>query len=326
MLQILQANLHKGRLNQLSLLNDESISTYDIICVSEPYYFNSNGQTLTHSHNHWHAILPANETYTGHTPIMIRSMIWINKNITNFHILKTRSPDITAISLQTTDNRHLLVFSTYEQPDNGPGAHEHLRTSMDKIRRLYEIEQRKYGDQLDVIVAGDLNRHDPVWGGDHIAASRRMGEASPIIELMTDLQLRSLLPRGTITYSSGRWTSTIDLMLASDFLATRKISCQLHHTENGSDHRPIETCFELDTIPRIQKAPKKWCLKKACWDKIRDSLRRQQWSRPCINTPEELEMNLQLLVERTEEAIDKHTPKQKHRLTLNAGGQENSPK
>lgn len=32
----------------------------------------------------------------------------------------------------------------------------------------------------------------------------------PILDLMADLNLKSLLPRGTITYSSGQWNSAID--------------------------------------------------------------------------------------------------------------------
>jgi hypothetical protein len=43
----------------------------------------------------------------------------------------------------------------------------------------------------------------------------RQGEADPIIDLMTEHTLSSLLPRGTKTWQGGDYETTIDLMLAS---------------------------------------------------------------------------------------------------------------
>jgi endonuclease/exonuclease/phosphatase family metal-dependent hydrolase len=72
---------------------------------------------------------------------------------------------------------------------------------------------------------------------------------------MNDLSLRSLLPRGTKTWQSTRFESTIDLVLASVELASAVIQCRIHATEHGSDHRPIETTFEV-TAPEHTVQPR----------------------------------------------------------------------
>jgi hypothetical protein len=51
------------------------------------------------------------------------------------------------------------------------------------------------GSRSDVILAGNFNRHDHLWGGED-GTDRRQGEVEPIIELMEEHNLLSLLPRG----------------------------------------------------------------------------------------------------------------------------------
>ena len=96
-----------------------------------------------------------------------------------------------------------------------------------------------------MIVASDFNRHDQLWGGDDILPHRQ-GEADPIIDLMNDWALQSLLRKGTKTWEIDRHATTIDLMLASQELMSDLIRCEIHTTEHGSDHRAIETEFDLE--------------------------------------------------------------------------------
>jgi hypothetical protein len=42
---------------------------------------------------------------------------------------------------------------------------------------------RRGGPCLDIVVAGDFNRHDQLWGRDEVLPSRQ-GEADPIIDFM----------------------------------------------------------------------------------------------------------------------------------------------
>ena len=51
---------------------------------------------------------------------------------------------------------------------------------------------------MEVILAGDFNRHDELWGGNDIGV--RQGEADQLIEFMNQYSLQSLLQRGTKTW------------------------------------------------------------------------------------------------------------------------------
>ena len=68
---------------------------------------------------------------------------------------------------------------------------------------------------------------------------------------MSEHALHSLLPRGTKTWQSGNRETTIDLVLASEELASLMVKCTIHQTEHGSDHRVIETTFDVATPERI---------------------------------------------------------------------------
>ena len=64
------------------------------------------------------------------------------------------------------------------------------------------------------VIAGDSNRHNPLWKGSHIDSTASQDESAPSIELMAELSLQCLLPEGMITLvSDARRTSTIGLML-----------------------------------------------------------------------------------------------------------------
>jgi hypothetical protein len=84
---------------------------------------------------------------------------------------------------------------------------------------------------------------------------------------MNDLSLRSLLPRGTKTWQSTRFESTIDLVLASVELASAVIQCRIHTTEHGSDHRLIETNFDV-SVPE-HTAQSRLLFKNAPWNAIK---------------------------------------------------------
>lgn len=52
------------------------------------------------------------------------------------------------------------------------------------------------------MIVGDFNRHDQLWGGDDVSLGRQ-GEADPIIDLMNEFALSSLLKRDTKTWQGG---------------------------------------------------------------------------------------------------------------------------
>ena len=85
---------------------------------------------------------------------------------------------------------------------------------------------------MEVVIRGDFNQHDQLWGGDGVALVRQ-GEADQIIDMMSDLTLSSLLPRGTKTWQGGQYETTIDLVLASEGLAASTVKCSIYGTEHG---------------------------------------------------------------------------------------------
>lgn len=140
---------------------------------------------------------------------------------------------------------------------------------MDITGKLYQLireTRHRIGTRVDVILAEDFNRHDQLWGGDGISQERQ-GEADPIIDLMNDYALCSMLPRGTKTWQNGNRETTIDLILASEGLASTVVKCGIHATEHGSDHRAIESWFEVTTPERAVQ--QRLLFKNAPWTAIR---------------------------------------------------------
>ena len=113
-----------------------------------------------------------------------------------------------------------------------------------------------------MIVAGDFNRHDVLWG-EGAVSDERQGEAEPIIEMMSEQGLSSLLKSGIITRSQRGDESTM-------VLANSVIWCKIHDISHGSDHVAIESSFDLSLPerPRIERL----LFKEAPWCRIREKI------------------------------------------------------
>jgi hypothetical protein len=189
----------------------------------------------------------------------IRSMLWVNKEVEAEQI-PVESPDMTAAVIRLPERR-ILVVSVYV-----PGGDtQALRDTCENLRKAVTDARRGIGTEVEVVIVGDFNRHDQLWGGDEISLERQ-GEADPIIDLMTELALSSLLPRGTKTWHRGDHDTTIDLVLASEGLTESVMKCAIHETEHGSDHRAIETGFDV-SVP-VVKHHERLLLKNAPWKEI----------------------------------------------------------
>jgi hypothetical protein len=93
-----------------------------------------------------------------------------------------------------------------------------------------------------------------LWGGDDVSLARP-GEADRIIDRMSEFGLSSPLPRGTKTWQDKNYETTIDLVLASEELGENVIRCGTHETDHGSDHRTIDTIFDI-AVPTPQHQPR----------------------------------------------------------------------
>ncbi|OAQ61336.1 reverse transcriptase [Purpureocillium lilacinum] len=137
---------------------------------------------------------------------------------------------------------------------------------METLHGLIRSFRDGTGRRTDVVLMGDFNRHNLLWTGDNVATGRQ-GEAEPIVDLMSEYGLCSLLPRGTRTWRRQDQESTIDLVLATSELADEMLTCALHATDPGSDHQAIQTTFDVRLPERI--VTPRLLFKNAPWNRIR---------------------------------------------------------
>jgi hypothetical protein len=243
---------------QHSVMNDVNLKEYAALVISEPHVVEMNGKVITSpiGHQGWTAILPS-ERHEGRWAV--RSMLWVRRDI-EFEQVSAPSADLTVALLRLPD-RSVLLASVYVEGANDAA----LSGTMRLLDDVVSTAQRRGGPRLDVVVASDFNRHDQLWGRDEVRPQRQ-GEADPIIDFMNSWRLESLLPRGTKTWQNGIYATTIDLMLASQELASSILKCKIHDTEHGSDHRAIETSFDVD-VPEHTTQPR-LLFKNAPWNAI----------------------------------------------------------
>ncbi|OAQ58910.1 reverse transcriptase [Purpureocillium lilacinum] len=195
--------------------------------------------------------------------------------------------------------RDVLVVSVYVQGKSP----EMLISAMDALHELIRSFRDGAGRRADVVLVGDFNRHDLLWAGDDVSA-RRQGEGEPIIDLMNEHGLRSLLPRGTRTWQGSGQESTIDLILTTSELADEMMICAPHTTDHGSDHRAIQTTFDV-ALPERVTTPR-LMFKNAPWNLIRtrveEGLRELSWT---ANVQAQTDQLMRVVVS----AIDDLTPR-----------------
>jgi hypothetical protein len=256
--RMIQLNVRKRGEVHDSLMNDEEIQDAAVLAIQEPQARLIKGRLLTTpmGHHKWTKMVPR---AFAEGRWAIRSMLWIRKDLEAEQV-PIDSPDMTAAVIRLP-GRRVLVLSVYVQGQE-PRA---LRETCGQIGRVIEDARRGTGEVVDMVIAGDFNRHDQLWGGDDVSPVRQ-GEADDIIDLMNELSLCSMLARGTKTWQGGDDESTIDLVLASEELAASMVKCKVHETDHGSDHRAIETI--LDVAVPTPKAQDRLLFKNAPWKEI----------------------------------------------------------
>jgi hypothetical protein len=281
-----------------SLMNDPQLKNFSVLAISEPYAWITKDTvtTVPMGHPNWIKMTP---TVQRGENWAFRSMLWIRKDIEAEQV-PVQSSDLTAAVLRLPD-RAILIVSVYVEGKNEAA----LLNTTRKLHQLIQETRARVGTRVDVVLAGDFNRHDQLWGGNDVSPERQ-GEADPIIDLMNDHALQSLLPRGTKTWQKGNQESTIDLMLASEELATSTVKCVVHTTEHGSDHRAIETTFDVATPEQVVE--QRLLFKNAPWTDIRARIATTLHSAPSGGS---VQQQTDRLMAAVLEAVQTLTPKAK---------------
>ncbi|KAF5235112.1 hypothetical protein FAUST_7284 [Fusarium austroamericanum] len=256
--QVMQLNVRKQDTVHESLMNDDQLRDYLVIAIQEPQAHQKDDKLLTVPMGQpgWVKMVPS-VWEKGRWPI--RSMLWVNKNIEAEQI-PMKTADMTAAILRLPE-RLILVVSVYV-PERDDQA---LQDTCNLLRQVISGTRRQAERLVNVVVVGDFNRHDQLWGGDDISLTRQ-GEADQIIHIMSEFDLTSLLPRETKTWSGGDFETTVDLVLASTDIASSTVKCMIHGTDHGSDHRAIETEFDISVpAPQVRE---RLLLKNAPWKEI----------------------------------------------------------
>lgn len=201
----------------------------------------------------------------------------------------------TYVYIRTEQFRY-TIFITPRQPNSQPwGCIPHLEKA---------LAGRRDGEN---VVMGDFNLHHPAWGGIHIPVTDRNSE--DLLSVVGEYGLQLLLKKGTITYEEAGHHNIIDLVFATPFIAESLISCKISQdNEYGSDHYPIITRFNLQTIQREEQARHQF--KRTDIQKLRQAISEKilALENLDLDSTGKIDNLVQALVKAIQEAVEISTP------------------
>jgi len=160
---------------------------------------------------------------------------------------------MVAIAVRLDQEQHPTLIINIYNTKNTPHITE-LRTQLQR-----HLRSNTYNG---IIVAGDFNLHHPLWNPSNYHSHDP--EADTLIDIMSQIRLKPMLPAGTITFP--RVKTAIDLVWGNDYVEQRIIKCRIAgNCEHGSDHLPVETILNLQPCPYGPEAQQPYNYTKTNW-------------------------------------------------------------
>jgi ribonuclease HI len=285
---ILQYNLRKNRITTDSVLNAKTSRKYAILLLQEQHFSSYKNTSLIHKS--WTLI---ESKATKNKPP--RAAIYLNKTMLpphSYESIPTGIPDTVAIALRLDHEQHpTLIINIYNTKNSSQLTD--LRTYLRK-----HLRNNIYNG---IIIAGDFNLHHPLWNPPN--RHDRDSGAEVLIDVMTQLQLKPMLPKGTITFPRAK--TAIDLVWGNKYVEQRIIKCRIaKSSEHGSDHLPIETILNLQPCPYGPEAQRPYNYKKTDWKIFEGKLQSylpilNPFRTPTIETVDILANDISLAIRRT---------------------------
>ncbi|KAG6979819.1 RNA-directed DNA polymerase from mobile element jockey [Fusarium oxysporum f. sp. conglutinans] len=229
-----------------TLLRDPDMGRYDILAIQEPW--KNPFDTTTHhpAKDQFHLCYPDKDRN-----FPARVCFFINKRLdhSRWHF-REASRDLCSLNLVlgTEEEQQIVIHNVYNPTKTA--------TERGNTVPLLElaIERSSHHEQ---IIGGDFNLHHELWGGDRV--QRADPDAAELTTIMEDYCLTSNLAPGTITYEERDGRTTIDLCLTTAGLMDRLIQCEIEtDMDHDSDHLPITTSLDLNTVKMIAKPRRNW--------------------------------------------------------------------
>ncbi|KAF4962820.1 hypothetical protein FSARC_9103 [Fusarium sarcochroum] len=191
-LQVYQLNVRKNDKVHLSMINGRTLHDYIALAVAEPWACVTDKEAMTAPNHHSNGamMIPTKIRGPQESRWPIRRVLWI-RGVLEAQQMAFPSQDLAGAIVRFPE-RDVLVVSVYVEGRN----EQALDVAMRQLHVAIVHFRNGFRTRTDVILKGDFDHHDMLWGGEEVTG-RRQGEAGPIIKLMGEHGLHSQLHRDT---------------------------------------------------------------------------------------------------------------------------------
>src|ERR1700678_2478766 len=241
-IRLLQINLNKSEKAHLDIINEQLSQEFYIILIQEPHttVFNAIRKPAN-----FRPVFPSHR-FTSQD--QIRSVIWVSKKMDTNSWVALDIPgtnNITGIQLRGTYSS-LSIFNIYNDC-----AHSRNKT---KLQNYIQNNSNLIlaTDNYHMLLAGDFNRHHPLWDRDedvHLFTQQANRFAERLIGLIVMYGLVMALPKGIPTLKHmvmGRYSrpdNSFSTIGVSDLITSCEVIPSLRPT--STDHFLITTNLQL---------------------------------------------------------------------------------